>query len=376
MKLRKQGPAAWRDAALRLPWLLLIPFGLLIPRLCQNHAASIEWLFSDRLYGGIKGALSAVTSLVSFSVAELLLYGVVLAVTAALLAVTIRVILGRAPLAALAKRLVNLGIWFGALLVLFYATWGLNYFREPLKERLSLNVTERPVEELEELTKEFAECANALRRSLWEDGDGVARMKDGYTAMFRALPGAYEALAREYGAFDGKVTRPKTVLWSKGLSWCGITGVYIGLTAEPNVNVDAPDFLLPQTAAHELAHQLGVASEDEAEFAGILACLYSDDPLVAYSGLLSALISCGNALHKQAPERYRAIYDTYGPGLLHDLRYHRAYWKAFEGKTEEKANQMNDAYLRYNGQENGVMSYGKVVDMLLAYREQIDFLGG
>ena len=33
---------------------------------------------------------------------------------------------------------------------------------------------------------------------------------------------------------------------------------------------------------------------------------------------------------------------------------------------------MNDAYLRLNQQEDGVQSYGRMVDLLLAYYREID----
>lgn len=374
MKLMNKISVMWRSVLVRLPWLLLIPLGLLIPRFSAKFAGQIETMYSAKAYVVIKNAISTFTSLMPFSLAEVLLYIIIAATALGLCMMAIRVVLKRAHLSSLVNRVVDLGIFIGVLIILFYATWGLNYFREPLKERMSLEVCERPVEELEALTIRLVKRANALRPNLWEDEYGIATLRDGYEPVFEALPEAYEALAKKHEEFSGELSRVKPVLWSKGLSWCGITGVYVGLTAEPNVNVDAPVFLLPQTAAHELAHQLGIASEDEAEFAGILACLKSKDQAVVYSGLLTALIECGRALYQQDAERYWKIYDTYGDGLLRDLDFQRAYWDAFEGPTEEIATKTNDSYLKHNSQESGVQSYSEVVDMLLAYYEQTDFL--
>lgn len=374
MKLKNYISVMWRQVLYRLPWLLLIPLGLLIPRFSAKFAVQIEEIYASKVYVVIKNAVSAFTSIMPFSLAEVLLYIIIAAASLGILMMTIRVIVKRTHPAALVKRFVNLGIFAGVLIILFYATWGLNYFREPLKERMSLNVCERPVEELEKLTVRLVRRANALRPNLWEDEDGIAKLRDGYEPVFESLPDAYKTLARTHDEFSGELSHAKPVLWSKGLSWCGITGVYVGFTAEPNVNVDAPEFLLPQTAAHELAHQLGIASEDEAEFAGILACLKSKDPAVVYSGLLAALIECGSALHKQNPDLYWEIYETYGAGVLRDLTFQRAYWAAFEGPTEEIATKTNDSYLKHNSQPSGVQSYSEVVDMLLAYYEQTDFL--
>lgn len=358
---------------MRLPWLLLIPLGLMVPRFCAGHSAQIEKFYACDLYTIIRGVLSTLTSLAPFSIAEFLLYAMAATVVLCVLIDLVRVLVKRAPFAALVKRLVSIAIMIGALLLLFYATWGLNYFREPLKERMELNVCARSIDQLEALTQKLAKRAKKLRKSLPEDADGIATLENGYRAVLDALPEAYTALADKDATFAGRVTRAKAVTWSRGMSWCGITGIYIGMTAEPNVNVDAPAFLLPHTAAHEMAHQLGVASEDEAEFVGFLACLESEDPSVRYAGVMSMLIRCGNALHEREPERYLAIYDGYGDAMERDLRSQHAYWEAFEGKAEELATQTNDAYLKHNGQDSGVDSYGEVVDMLLAYDEQTDF---
>ncbi|MDO4572605.1 MAG: DUF3810 domain-containing protein, partial [Clostridia bacterium] len=302
-----------------------------------------------------------------------ILTALALAVTLSILIPLIRLLCRRGTLALLVRRLVGAAILVGLLINLFYATWGLNYFRVPLKERMSLEVTERPLDELESLTRELVRRINAIRPGLPEDEEGTAALEEGYRAVFDALPEAFESLGLRQPALSGKVTRAKSVLWSEGLSWCGITGVYVGITAEPNVNVDAPAFLLPHTAAHEMAHQLGVASEDEAEFAGFLACLCSEDPSVVYAGLASMLIYCGNAIYDRDQKLYWEIYESYCDGLRRDLRHHRAYWDAFEGRAEEAATQINDNYLKHNGQESGVDSYGEVVDMLLAYCALTDF---
>ncbi|MCI8454298.1 MAG: DUF3810 domain-containing protein, partial [Lachnospiraceae bacterium] len=36
-----------------------------------------------------------------------------------------------------------------------------------------------------------------------------------------------------------------------------------------------------------------------------------------------------------------------------------------EGKTAEVANQVNDVYLKANGQAEGIKTYGRVVDLML-----------
>ncbi|NCC69807.1 MAG: DUF3810 family protein, partial [Clostridia bacterium] len=154
---------------------------------------------------------------------------------------------------------------------------------------------------------------------------------------------------------------------STGLSWHGIAGIYIGLTAEPNINADQPPLLLYQAAAHEMSHQTGIASEDEAEFTAYLACLYSSDRNVLYSGLMNALILSGNALYQADSTRYLTAAENYEDALWRDLADYDAYWSAFDGEIRESADKRNDAYLKHNAQESGILSYGETVDLMLAF---------
>ena len=133
------------------------------------------------------------------------------------------------------------------------------------------------------------------------------------------------------------------------------------------MNVHQPDLLQLHAAAHEMAHQLGIASEDAAEFVGFLACMSSDNPEIQYSGLMNALVHCGNALSRADKELYAAACQSYSDDLWRDFSAYNAYWERYEGKAEEIATETNDSYLKHNAQPSGVRSYGESVDLLLAY---------
>ena len=66
-----------------------------------------------------------------------------------------------------------------------------------------------------------------------------------------------------------------------------------------------------------------------------------------------------------------ALRSRLDPQALEDLQANNSYWDQYEGKVAEVANQINDTYLKLNDQKEGVKSYGRVVDLMLAYyREQ------
>ena len=167
-------------------------------------------------------------------------------------------------------------------------------------------------------------------------------------------------------------TGVKAVRCSRFMSVMGFTGVYFACVGESNVNVDSPACLLPSTIAHELAHQRGVAWEQECNFLGVLASVTSGMPDYIYSGWLLGFIHLGNALYETDPEAYWAIRGTLPAAVEADLRDNSAYWDQFRDNVVEKVSDMvYDAALKSYGDANGMKSYSMVVELLVAYYKDL-----
>ena len=133
------------------------------------------------------------------------------------------------------------------------------------------------------------------------------------------------------------------------------------------MNVDSPACLLPANIAHELAHQRGIASEQECNFLAIAASTASDDVVYQYSGYLMGYIQLSNALYRADRERWAAVRGLLPETVLADLRYHSEYWAQFDGFTAQVSTKIYDSSLKSYGQADGIQSYGTVVDLLVAY---------
>ena len=358
----------WKAVAVKLPWLLLLPVFYGLSLLANAYPQYTEKYYSTSVYPVISrclGWLSSVLPGVSF--AECLLYALAVSVTVLLAIFVIRLLIGKIRLARFVSFLVSVCVLASVLFGLFYMEWGFNYSRPTLYSRMGLPVESRPVEELDALCVKLANDAAALRSQVADDENGVFTLSEGWQKSFSAVPAAYQALGCEYAMFARTVYPAKGVMASVGMSYGGIAGIFIPFTGEANVNVDQPALLLPSSAAHETAHYLGVAREDEANFVSYLACIHSDDPSIRYSGVMLALINCTNKLYSADQDRYAEIRSHYSQGMLRDLADYNAYWAGFEGPVEEAVNNMNDNYLKFNQQDSGVKSYGMMVDLLLAY---------
>ncbi len=122
---------------------------------------------------------------------------------------------------------------------------------------------------------------------------------------------------------------------------------------------------------HELSHVRGFMREDEANFIAYLACRISDDIEFKYSGIMLALIHSANALYSTDSKLFNELVKNhYSKEMLIDLKDNSLYWQKHSGFLSKVSNTVNNSYLKINGQSDGVRSYGRMVDLLIAdYKE-------
>ena len=152
------------------------------------------------------------------------------------------------------------------------------------------------------------------------------------------------------------------------MSLVGISGIYFPFTGEPHVNAELPACQLPFVACHEIAHRLGFAREDEANFLAWLACRDHPDADFRYAGALAALRHALAVLALVDPAAFAVERERLAEPVLRDLRDLEAFWSRWRGPLAELGSAVNDAYLTAQGELEGVASYGRVVDLLLAER--------
>ena len=178
---------------------------------------------------------------------------------------------------------------------------------------------------------------------------------------------AMEKLGQHYRRLSGHYPFPKPILNTWILSIQQTTGVYSPFTVEANYNRDIAYYDIPFTICHELSHLRGYMQEEEANFIGVLATIGADDLYFNYSGYVSAWVYAGNALARIDSTAFATLYSRINTRTRQDMLYNNAYWQQFEGKPAEAHEQLNDAYLKMQGQATGVRSYGHVTDLMLEY---------
>ena len=255
---------------------------------------------------------------------------------------------------------------------LFVWVYGMGYHTPELDERLSL-------ENEAVSAKELADTANKLIAEMESyllfvnfGEDGASRMPYSLNEMNDKLNKAYKTFAKEHDFIQSHKSRVKPVLLSVPMSYAHFTGFYTFFTGEANLNVDFPDYTLPFTAAHELAHGRGIARENEANFIAFLICMSSDDVYIRYCGLLNMYEYVAAALYGADTGEGKPLYSTVASQLderaVGELRAYSAFFEKYrDSRISEVSGALNDTFLKANGTEEGERSYGLVVNLAVSY---------
>ena len=368
-------PTQERKKSVILRWFRLCPvrhiltliFGLLIAAyfLLRRNEALLNAV-SEAFVRPWHRALSSFCALFPFSVAEAL---IVLAVLGALVYIIVQIVLmiHRGETLKRAYRIVMTFLMaFCVVYGGFCSLWGIYFYTADFEEQSGIHAEPLSTEQLETVTRYFTALANEYSDKVARDENGL--FAEDMDSFFEYAPALYDSVSKTYPCLDGKALKPKPFLFSKVLSSMTFTGFFFPFTAEANINVDSPAFMIPSTIAHELAHQRGVAQEDEANFVAVLSCLEDGNDVYCYSACVLAYIHLSNALYSANYDAWLDNYNTLSPGIIADLKSNNLYWDRYRDTVVNSASDaVYSGLLHSYGQTDGLKTYGKCIDLLVAY---------
>lgn len=230
------------------------------------------------------------------------------------------------------------------------------------------------LEELITLRNFVVEQCNALSARMSRDAEGTIL----YTGnMEQTAVEAMQKLGEHYIELSGFYPYPKPLMCSDFLSQQYMAGYYFPFSIEANYNNVMYIMNKPATFCHELAHLKGYIYEDEANFIGYLACIQSEDIFFRYSGFLSVLYYLDNDFYdavggsrEKYLEQVRILPQVHEDNIF----LTEEEWERIEGKAlldTEIVDAVSDAFveasLKLNGVADGMISYSRVVKLLLQY---------
>lgn len=178
---------------------------------------------------------------------------------------------------------------------------------------------------------------------------------------------SYDKLEEELGFINNFPSTVKQLVVSDLMTYTHISGMYTFFTGEANLNTNYPYFVNVFTTAHEMAHQRGIAREDEANFIAYLVCINSDDPYMQYSGYLSMYEYLITPMRKASKTLYGDVVGGLDERVKYDLTCYSRFFDKYRDNTAAKVSDtVNNTYLTMQGTE-GTVSYDLVSELAIAY---------
>lgn len=251
-------------------------------------------------------------------------------------------------------RLVTLA---AAVSLLFFASWGLNYRRLPLRDKLPFDggriTPDTALALARETVARLGSTYDAAHREGWPAQGEVSQtlaVSFSRTSAALGLPG---------GVVPG---RPKRSLFDLYFRRAGVAGMTDPFFLETLVASDLLQFERPMVVAHEWAHLAGITDEGEANFLGWLTCVRGTTP-EQYSGWLFLYSEVTATLPRDGA---RDVSARVAPGPRADLQAIRQrYEREVSPRVSFAGWQVYDQYLKANRVESGTQSYAEVVRLIL-----------
>ena len=348
---------------------ILFAAGFILMYISRISRAFAQW-YSVHIYPVWVNVTGRLMGFFAFSVSEVLLYTVLLLTALTFLRLMVRAVKKYAGKKDFLTWGCRLYVLAGVLFFLYVLNCGINYHRESFSESSGIEMESYTAEELKSVCLWLTEEVNGLSADVVRDEGGVMRLGEGGMEAGTDTQGPLrkEAVRAMHPELSGFYPNPKGLLCPWILSVQQLTGIYSPFTVEANYNSGIVDYNIPFTMCHELSHLRGFMQEEEANFIAFLASVGSDDMHFQYSGYLMGWKYCMNVLYKADYDAWEEVRAQLSGNVEPDLTANRDFWDQYDGRIAEAANKVNDTYLKANDQSEGVESYSKMVDLIVAYR--------
>lgn len=324
---------------------------------------TVEKYYSGGIYPMISKSQRLLTGWLPVSLGDVLYFVVGLYLLIKAIIVVRRVLRSRFSTASLlhvGKKVVTIAL---LVYILFNGLWGLNYNRIGIAKQLMLSREEVSVPDLMNVMHQIVYRVNELHSSAKQNRVSLYRKKN----LFSRSVTSYTNLARQNPLFIYSTPSVKPSLYSYLGNYMGFTGYYNPFSGEAQVNTTVPAFIQPFTTCHEIGHQLGYAKESEANFAGYLSAVASDDPAFRYSAYFDLYLYGRRYVYLLDSIKGKQLDSLLKPGIRNDIRELREFNLRHANPVERVIDLLYGEFLKANEQPSGRVSYSEVIVWVIAY---------
>lgn len=346
--------------------MVIIPIGLISAVINIAYVASTpfaDW-FNTNVSSALRMVMAYLTAWIPFSLAEYLI--IALPIITVALVVAAEQYAAKSEHGTLRSIIALLSIAV-VMYSVFVFEFGAGYRTTTLDKRIGLEDHEVTPQELYDTMNIVVDEINALESEIfYAEGVGSV-MPFSHEECVKLCTESYKKLSEEYSFIPDFSAPVKQIILSPYMTYTHISGVYSFFTGEANLNTNYPFFINAYTVAHEMAHQRGIARENEANFIAYLVCITSDNAYMRYAGYMNMYEYLADALYAASPSLYAKAAVRMGRGGRHELKCYSEFFDKYrDNAAADVSDAVNNTYLESVGTE-GSRSYGLVVDLAVAY---------
>ena len=358
----------------KLPWNYLRYVLALLIWIIGFFPSTVSQLYTPFVFRPLSAVLRFISGLFSFSIGEWVYLGFIIALIFSILN---WIWLHYTQWSDSAYWKLQLVRWLNqltGLFIVFELCWGLNYQKlNPSKDfdlQVPSNYTEK---QMDSLSVSLINDLNSTRSKISD---------------FEAKNLHFETILNKIGSDFKEISRkrpflhysPSSIKLAQFPSWgdyLGYTAFYHPITGEAIIRGDLPILTQAFTISHEMAHQLGYASEEEANFIAFVIGTESRDPIVQYSTQLQMFTYAQYAhlqfivkrgdfkLYQKVVERNKKLLL---PKVIEDRKFIRNFFLKKQDLQIKGTAEMYNQFLLWNKQARGIESYEDVLLWSLAYK--------
>jgi hypothetical protein len=344
-------------------WVLLVVFTVLI-KWVSLYPGWVERNYTYGIYPLISGAQRLLFGWIPFSIGDLFYAFLILVIlfrTFRFLKLLFQKKLTRKYFASGLQQAI---FFFLFVYVFFNLLWGLNYNRAGIASQLNLQVKQYTLADLDTLTTVIQTKLNSYAALATEEQrDSLNKKK----RLFRESRKAYESVMSQFSFLKYRLPSVKPSLFSYAGNYLGFQGYYNPFSGEAQVNTTVPRFLEPFVTAHEMAHQIGYAKENEANFVAFLACHSFPSPGFKYSMYFDMYNYAVGEIRRRDTALAAHFQSQLHPQVISDIREFRDFYRKYKNPIEPIIMWGYGHYLKANNQPAGKQTYNEVVAWLIAY---------
>lgn len=154
------------------------------------------------------------------------------------------------------------------------------------------------------------------------------------------------------------------------LNYLGIQGYYNPISGEGQFNRFIPVFMHPFVICHEMAHQAGIAAEDDANLLAYVIGAESNIPSFRYSAYFNLFLYAYSDLQVRDSVAAKNVFAALNQQSKNDMDTLRAMNRRYRSKLRGISTSLYDEYLRMHGQQEGINTYSDVTRWVY-FREHV-----